>query len=234
MQHMTIGGLSAALWGRESRGVIVAIHGNFSSKTDVPVQMLARRAGLAGWQVLSVDLPRHGARTDEDTPCKMRICVQEISQVMAFARERWQTVGLFAVSMGAYIGWLACEAQPPAFAWLLSPALDMRRITQEMMRAAGVTPEQLARDGEATAPSGQTFWQDDYAYISAHAVRAWPCPCAVLCGAHDALTPLEDMRAFAAHGGYALTICASAGHWFHTPQELEALGAWMDENIACL
>ena len=80
--EFTIGALPAALWGKGQEEVIVAVHGNFSSKTDTPIRLLAEHAAAKGYQVLSFDLPGHGARREEGIPCKVQTCVWELCGVL--------------------------------------------------------------------------------------------------------------------------------------------------------
>ena len=113
--------IPACVWGMASSRVIVAVHGNMASKTDTATAHLAEFAVQAGWQVLSFDLPEHGDRKGRELPCTMPQCVEDTRKIWAYAHEHWQTVGLFGVSMGAYIALAAPANEPPAFAWLLSP-----------------------------------------------------------------------------------------------------------------
>ena len=64
--------------------------------------MLAQEATKRGYQVLSFDLPEHGDRKQEATPCHVKVCVKELADVMAYTRGRFSRVSLFGCSMGAY------------------------------------------------------------------------------------------------------------------------------------
>ena len=61
-------------------------------------------------------LRRRPALVKPDEP----LSLIHIWKIWAYAHEHWQTVGLFGVSMGAYIALAATANEPPAFAWLLS------------------------------------------------------------------------------------------------------------------
>lgn len=61
-QNLLIENIPAILWGEKSTKIMVAVHGNMSNKTDVPIAMLAEEAIPLGYQVLSFDLPQHGDR----------------------------------------------------------------------------------------------------------------------------------------------------------------------------
>ena len=103
---------------------------------DEPISILAEIAALHGYQVLSFDLPEHGERKAEKTPCKVQNCVEDLKEVMNYARGEWQFVTLFGVSMGAYFSLLACRDLPIEHAWFLSSVVDMQKIIQNMMKAS--------------------------------------------------------------------------------------------------
>ena len=142
-KRVEIDTIPACVWGMASSRVIVAVHGNMASKTDTATAHLAEFAVQAGWQVLSFDLPEHGDRKGRELPCTMPQCVEDTRKIWAYAHEHWQNVGLFGVSMGAYIALAATANEPPAFAWLLSPTVAMGRMIEGMMRRDGITREAL-------------------------------------------------------------------------------------------
>ena len=157
-KRVEIDTIPACVWGMASTRVIVAVHGNMASKTDTATAHLAEFAVQAGWQVLSFDLPEHGDRKGRELPCTMPQCVEDTRKIWAYAHEHWQTVGLFGVSMGAYIALAATANEPPAFAWLLSPTVAMGRMIEGMMRRDGITPEALKKAGRIQTAVGQIYW----------------------------------------------------------------------------
>ena len=227
-QLFSIGHIPAALWGRPSNRVIVAVHGAQSSKTDAPFSLLAEANPHC--QVLSFDLPEHGDRKAGATPCKPRICVEELSFVLDYAESRWKETGLFAVSMGAYFSLLACQSRKLCHAWFLSPVVDMERLTQDMMGWFGISEARLEQEKTVPTPMGQTLCWDDYGYIRRHPVGRWPFPTDILRGAGDTLCAEETVTGFAERFRCHLRIEEGAGHWFHTPEELEALSSWLRDT----
>ena len=95
MQIFQIDKIPSVLYGEQADKVIVAVHGNQSSKTDVPVRILAETASEKGYQILSLDMPEHWERKEEGIPCKVQNCVEELKVIMGFVREKLKTVGLF-------------------------------------------------------------------------------------------------------------------------------------------
>lgn len=228
-RRIEISGIPACVWGMASERVIVAIHGNMSSKVDVPIAHLAEHAARVGWQVLSFDLPQHGERKGQDTPCTMPQCAEDAERVLEFAKANWKKAGVFGVSMGAYVALATITRRPVSFAWLLSPTVEMGKLIDGMMERDGIAPNELQEKGRIQAQSGQIYWWDDYKFAALHAAKA-ECPAAILCGAKDEMTSLADMRAFAEKNGCELTVSELSGHWFHTNVDLAALDAWLKEK----
>ena len=227
-RYFSIGHIPAALWGAPSRRVVVAVHGAQSSKTDVPFQLLAET--LSDCQVLSFDLPEHGDRKQEPALCKPPVCVRELSAVLDYAGGRWTGVGLFAVSMGAYFSLVACRNRKLEHAWFLSPVVDMERLTRDMMGWFQISESRLKAEKAIPTPMGQTLYWDDYCYIRAHPIDRWPFPTDILRGAGDTLVAEDTVLAFAKRFSCRLRTVEGAEHWFHTPQELEALTGWLRET----
>lgn len=84
--NFKISNIPAVLWGDKSKKVFIAVHGNMSNKEDVVIQKLAEEANQNGYQVLSFDLPEHGERTNDNTLCKVQVCVSELSIIMNYAK----------------------------------------------------------------------------------------------------------------------------------------------------
>lgn len=229
-QLLSLGPIPAALWGRSSTRVIVAVHGAQSGKADIPFRLLAE--ANPGCQVLSFDLPEHGDRKDEPTLCKPPACVRDLSAVLDYAESRWKSIGLFAVSMGAYFSLLACPARKIFHAWLLSPVVDMERLTRDMMGWFQISEARLETEKSIPTPMGQTLYWDDHCYIRGHPIDHWPFPTDILRGAGDTLVAEETVAAFAERFSCRLRTVEGAGHWFHTPEELEALTLWLRETAS--
>ena len=85
-KNFKIENIPAILWGEKSPKLFVAIHGNMSSKSDIPIVLFVEEAVSLGYQVLSFDLPQHGDRKDEITLCKVQNCVQDLYKVLDSCR----------------------------------------------------------------------------------------------------------------------------------------------------
>lgn len=226
---LEIGGVPAMLWGGASDRGWLCLHGQGGCKEDAAA--FAALAGETGAQVLSLDLPEHGARRGRDgAACVPWQAVPEIRAAADWARARWTWLGLRGESLGAWFGLLALEEAPPDRALLVSPVADMAALIGDMMDWAGVSEARLEREGEIPADFGQTLSWKYLCYARAHAVRRWACPTDILYAAGDELVRRETVEAFAAWFQAGLTT-AEGPHWFHTPQQLEALTAWTRRQL---
>lgn len=230
-QNLLIENIPAVLWGEKSTEIIVAIHGNMSHKTDVPIAMLAEAAMPLGHQVLSFDLPQHGARKEEPTLCKVQNCVQELSAIMDFALGHSKQVSLFACSMGAYFSLLAYKKVPLKQSLFLSPVVDMSRIIDNMMVWFNVSREKLQAEQEIQTPIGQTLYWDYYCYVKENPIVAWPNPTAILYGKADNLCEFDVISSFATRFDCALEVMEQGEHYFHTPEQLNFYQEWLKRHL---
>lgn len=228
-KHQTIGTIPAILWGPSSDHLLIAVHGNQSSKSDAVIEIAADVAVEKGYQVLSFDLPGHGDRKSEARLCDTRNCVEDLSAVMHTARTRWESIRVFGCSVGAYYSMLAYGDAPIRQALLLSPIVDMKRLIEDMMKWFGVSKEQLEQAGEAATPVSTLYWHD-YQYVLQHPLR-WNKPTALLYGGKDALSEYETIRAFAGRCGAALTVLEDSEHFFHTKQQLDFYAKWLRDHL---
>lgn len=142
-ENIQIENIPAILWGKSSSDMFVAVHGNMSSKSDIPITILAEEAVNLGYQVLSFDLPEHGDRKHEPIRCKVINCVTDLEKVMKCAKCQSNTIRLFANSIGVYFSLLAYKDEDLKQSLFLSPLVDMNRMIQNMMKWFNVTEEQL-------------------------------------------------------------------------------------------
>ncbi|MDZ5034068.1 alpha/beta hydrolase, partial [Clostridium perfringens] len=168
-----ISNIPAVLWGEKSEKLFIAVHGYMSNKEDVVIQILAEEARQKGYQVLSFDLPEHGERKSDSTPCKVQFCVSELSIIMNYAKEHWKEVSLFACSMGAYFSLLAYKNDILRKALFLSPVVNMERIIENMMIWFNVTPERLQKEMTIETRIGQKLYWDYFCYVKQHPINSW-------------------------------------------------------------
>ena len=231
IEKIHINSIPALVWGSSSKKVIVAVHGNLSNKADEPISILFEIAFLHGYQVLSFDLPEHGERKTDKTPCKVQNCVEELKAVINYAKEKWQIVSLFAVSMGAYFSLLSCRELSIKHAWFLSPVVDMEKIIQNIMKVSSVSEEQLEKEQTIKTPYGQTLYWDYLVYVRNNRIEKWDIPTDILFGENDDVCDTNTTKDFSERFDCSLTTVSRAEHWIHTPEQLNALRSWLVNKV---
>ena len=104
-QTVTLAGVPAVLYGERSRRAYLYLHGKNGCKEEA--ERFAATACEAGWQVLAIDLPEHGARKNSPERLLPWVVVPELQAVYARMKPVWAHIRLYGVSIGA---WLAMQA----------------------------------------------------------------------------------------------------------------------------
>ena len=229
-KEILIENIPAVLWGEDSSKLFIAVHGNMSHKSDAPIAILAEEATFLGYQVLSFDLPKHGDRVNEPTPCKVQNCVSDLRKVMAYVKPIYEEVSLFACSMGAYFSLLAFKDERIKQSLLLSPVVDMKRLIDNMMKWFNVTEERLQLEKEISTPVETLYW-DYYCYVKDNPIVRWDSPTAVLYGEKDNICEFEVVSAFSEQFNCNLKVMKSGEHYFHSTEQLQYFKQWMQENM---
>lgn len=230
-QKLTIDGIPAIIWGENSPKVFIAVHGNMSSKSDDTIVILAEKLTQLGSQVLSFDLPEHGERQNDPTPCKVQYCVKDLYAIMEYAKTKWNEISLFACSMGAYFSLLAYKDVDLKQCLFLSPVVDMERIINNMMSWFSISEAQLQAEKEAATPIGQVLYWDYYCYVKEHPINSWNKPTAILYGSDDDLCEFDTVSNFARHFNCDLTVMEHGEHYFHTEKQLAFFKHWIENHI---
>lgn len=226
-----IQGIPTVLWGEASDRVFIAVHGNMSNKEDTVIQMLAEEVIKNGYEVLSFDLPEHGDRKNEDTPCKVEVCIKELGEIMNYAKQHWKEINLFACSIGAYFSILAYKNEQLEKAFFLSPVVNMKIIIENMMNCFSITPKLLKKKKTIEIPIGQKLYWDYFCYVKEHPINSWGILTSIICGAKDELCEIKVVEAFAKRNCCELEIIAEGEHYFHTEQQLEKFKNWLEKHI---
>ncbi|MDO5516574.1 MAG: alpha/beta hydrolase [Clostridium sp.] len=230
-EKLKIDNIPAVVWGEKSERVFIAVHGNMSNKEDTVIEILAEEAVKRGYQVLSFDLPEHGERKDEDTPCKVQICVGDLEQIMNYAKGRWKEINLFACSFGAYFSLLSYRNEELKQALFLSPVVDMERIINNMMKWFKVTPERLEEEKIVYTPIGQKLYYDYYCYVKDHPINAWKFDTDILYGSKDDTCEFDTIQGFVKKFNCGLEVVEGGEHYFHTEEQLGIYRLWIQKHI---
>ena len=229
---ISISSIPAVIWGEPSDKLILAVHGNQSSMTDVPIALLAEEADSLGFQVLSFDLPEHGERKDAPERCNPQNCSRDLAAVLAYAKANDEEISLFACSMGAYFSLLTYADEAFRQCLFLSPVVNMLHIIQNMMRWAQVSEAKLEQEQEIPTQYGPTLYWDYYQTVKANPILRWNHPTSILYGGKDELCAREDVTSFSEQFQCNLEIAEHAAHYFHTEEELSVYRDWLKRHLS--
>ena len=182
---LEVAGIPAVLYGKRSRRVYLYVHGKNGSAAEAA--RFARTACPAGWQVLAVDLPEHGARKDSPEKLVPWVVTRELQAVYARMQPVWKHIRVYGVSIGAWFAMQALQTQQPEKALLVSPIVDMEKLILDLMQQAGVTEEQLRTAGEIPTAMGETLSWPYLCWVREHPLH-WKVPTQVLYADTDPLT----------------------------------------------
>ena len=138
---------------------------------------------------------------------------------------------LIANSIGAFFSMCALSSRHVERALFISPVVDMEKLIADMMTPANVTEDELRLRGEIATGFGETLSWDWLQDVRNHPLR-WDVPTCILYGERDNLTSPETVSAFAARTGASLTVMPGGEHWFHTPEQMRFLDAWIRKCVS--
>lgn len=221
--------IPAVLYGASSDRVYLFVHGKNGYKEEAAG--FAGAACARGWQVISVDLPEHGERRQENECFDPWHAVPELKKVMHYIRQRWSRVRLRANSLGAWFSMLSCKEEPLEKCLFVSPVLDMEQLIRDMMTWASVTEDELEQKKTIPTEFGETLSWEYLLYAKEHRITGWDIPTEILYAGRDNLTGRSTVDAFVETSGAGLTVMENGEHWFHTPEQLGVLSHWEKEMM---
>lgn len=228
-QTVTLEGVPAVLYGERSRRAYLYLHGKNGCKEEA--ERFAATACEAGWQVLAIDLPEHGARKNSPEQLLPWVVVPELQAVYARMKPVWAHIRLYGVSIGAWFAMLALEEKPIRNALFVSPVVDMEALIVGMMQGAGVTEAQLQEAGEIPTGFGETLSWPYLCWVREHPLHWRHTRTQVLYGGADNVTSWDTIERFRQQSGAHLTILADGEHWFHTETQLAVLQEWEKAHL---
>lgn len=151
---------------------------------------------------------------------------EEFPRFFSEQRKHCGSLTLIANSIGAFFSLSSLDEALVDRACFISPVVDMEKLIGNMMQWANVTERELAEKEEIPTDFGETLSWAYLCYVRAHPID-WRVPTRILYGAQDNLTSLETISAFAGRLGAELTVMPEGEHWFHTPEQMRFLDAWL-------
>ena len=146
----------------------------------------------------------------------------EFPQFFEKQRKQCDRLTLAANSIGAFFSMSSLDETLIDRAYFISPVVDMKNLIENIMLWTGVSERELAEKQEIPTQFGETLSWAYLTYVREHPVL-WQVPY----GAHDNLTSLETIRAFAEKTGAELTVMPDGEHWFHTEWQMQFLDQWI-------
>ena len=231
-ERMRINNIPSIIWGEKSNKVYIAVHGNMSNKEDEVIKILAEKVVSKGYQLLSFDLPEHGDRKDnKEYLCKVQNCVNDLKQVIEYAKINYDEINLWACSMGAYFSLLAYKDEDIRNSLFLYPVVNMKAIIDNMMVWSNTTEKELEVKQEITTDFGQTLYWDYYKYVKENPIVNWNKETFILYGSKDNMQEQSIIQEFSDKFNCKLSILEKGEHYFHTEEQLNYYKKWLDKAI---
>lgn len=228
-QYLKINNIPLILWGDNSNKVIIAVHGNKSNKEDLVINLLATKACTKDYQIISFDLPEHGERIkDKDYICNIQNCVTDIKKIYKYAIENFETVDLWACSMGAYFSMVALQNEKVRNCYFLSPVVDMQKVIETLMQYANVTAEDLKREKVIKTNFGETLYYDYYEYVLNNPVEKWNFNTHIIYGENDNVQSYDLIKTFSERYSCDIFYAQKCNHYFSNQNEVENYVNWLN------
>lgn len=231
-KRIKINNIPSIIWGEKSSKVFIAIHGNMSNKEDKLIEILANKVTNKGYQLISFDLPEHGERKiDTNYLCKVQNCVNDLKQIIEYAKANYNEINIWACSIGAYFSLLAYKDEDLKQCLFLSPVVNMKIIIENMMLWSNTTEKELNEKQEIKTDFGQTLYWDYYLYVKENPITQWNKETYILYGDKDNMQDKNVIQKFSDNFNCELTILKSGEHYFHTEKQLNFYNDWLDKII---
>ena len=233
IERININNIPSIIWGEKRKRVFIAVHGNMSNKEDQVIKILAEKVLNKGYQLLSFDLPEHGERKEDHAYlCKVQNCLNDLEQVLEYAKLNYSEINLWACSMGAYFSLLAYQDEKIKQCIFLSPVVNMKVIIDNMMLWSHITEEELKEKQEIKTDFGQTLYWDYYKYVKDNPIINWNNKTSILYGKKDDHQDKTIIKDFCNKFHCELSILENGEHYFHTEEQLNSYKDWIDKTIS--
>ena len=231
-KRIKINNIPSIIWGEKSSKVFIAIHGNMSNKEDKVIEILANKVTNKGYQLISFDLPEHGERKiDTNYLCKVQNCVNDLKQIIEYAKVNYNEINIWACSIGAYFSLLAYKDEDLKQCLFLSPVVNMKIIIENMMLWSNTTEKELNEKQEIKTDFGQTLYWDYYLYVKENPITNWNKKTYILYGNKDNMQNESIIKDFSNEFNCDLTILKNGEHYFYTEEQLKFYNDWLDKII---
>ena len=218
----------AVLYGEQSDKVYLFIHGQCGNKFEG--ERFAEIVVPKGWQVLAIDLPEHGGRTDGAKLLPWEVG-PELKAVIAYINSHWKRKAVRATSIGAWFSMLSLIGKTTENCIFVSPVVDMVNLISNMMKMANVDEQRLQKDREIPTDFGQTLSWEYLCYAKEHQAVPFCDKTHILYGENDELVAQDVIKNFAEKHNCELTVMQNGEHWFHTDEQLKFMKKFEENSL---
>lgn len=220
--------IPTVLYGEPSKSCYLFIHGQGGNKFEA--ERFAKIATSFGYQVLAIDLPKHGIRVDkvDFVPWEVE---KELKKVMKYAKQNWQKISIRATSIGVYFCLIALKNENIEKCLFVSPLLDMERTITDLMKLANVSQNQLESQKEIKTDFGQTLSWEYYCFACNNPVKPICSDTEILFATNDNIVPFDTVKYFAENNKCNLTLLKGAEHWIHSQNDVKQMEEWEKKHI---
>lgn len=229
MRKFLLNHIPAVLYGEPSDKVFLYVHGRGGNK-EVAVSFY-QMVKKAGWQVLSIDLPKHGERQESAEKFNPWTIVPELSLLYSYACDQWETIGLCADGIGTYFSLRAFQMKPFDQALFISPIVDMAEYIDDALAVDNITPDQLKAEGRLDTSEGVHLSWDYYLYTHENPIKVWPSPTEILYGDQDDMMKRSSLEGFCDKFQCGLTVIEGGDHGFTREEDQEIVENWVKETL---
>ena len=231
VKNFNVDNIPAILWGKGSKNLFIAVHGDMSHKADDIIVQFASKAQAMGYQTLSFDLPEHGDRQDSSYPCLVQNCVNDLKTIKNFAESISDNLSLFGCSLGVYFSLLAYKSTRLNQSLFLSPIVDMLEVIENIMSYCKISKGRLESEKIIETSIGHTLNWDYYSYVKSNPITIWNSDTSILYGSKDDISNFKTISEFSEKFNCKVQILENGEHFFHTPAQLQFFNQWLNFRI---
>ena len=210
------------IYGEETDRAFLFFH--WENRNCFAIEPFAELALAHGWQVVDAEMAQSG-ETEEQRALHPWQPVLFLKNLLVHAKRRWENIGVFADSVGAWLCMLAFEGAGVERCLFLSPVLDMADVIASKLDQAGITPAQLRRQKTVSAGEYELTY-DYFRWLQRHRAHALCENTAVLLGGQDPLVSKSSVQRFVGKEGAIITTLPGCDHWFETERAQQFAQDW--------
>ena len=215
--EVLIGKMPVTIYGENSEKVLIYVHGQGGQANEV--ERFADVIENKGFQILAVNLPKHGERND-DTEFVPWLVVPELKLVSEYVKIHWQRFVICATSIGVWFSLFAFNDIGADKFLFFSPLVDMENMIDNLMTAACVTEARLKKEKVVETEFGQTLSIEYLNWVRNNPVTFVSGRTSILYAENDTVIPFFTVKAFADKYKCKLSVMNGGEHWFHTKSQI--------------